>query len=64
MSEKAEIPVEQLQKVNLKKTETIEKQVLPSAEGKFRFLKIFGIFEIFWKFENATSRPENIFFRN
>ena len=34
MSEKAEIPVEQLQKVNLKKTETIEKQVLPSAEGK------------------------------
>ena len=36
MSEKAEIPVEQLQKVNLKKTETIEKQVLPSAEGTFQ----------------------------
>ena len=49
MSEKAEIPVEQLQKVNLKKTETIEKQVLPSAEGKFRLLKIFGIFENFMK---------------
>lgn len=34
MSEKTEIPVDQLKQVNLKPTETVEKQVLPSAEGK------------------------------
>ena len=40
MSEKTEIPVDQLKQVNLKPTETVEKQVLPSAEGKPKLMII------------------------
>ena len=40
MSEKTEIPVDQLKQVNLKPTETVEKQVLPSAEGNLSLMMI------------------------
>ena len=36
--EKITVPVDELKQVDLKPTETVEKQVLPTAEGSFKYL--------------------------
>ena len=40
MSTEAKIPEADLKNVNLKPTETVEKVILPSAEGKFPEVKV------------------------
>ena len=46
MSTEAKIPEADLKNVNLKPTETVEKVILPSAEGKFAVVKVGEIAKI------------------